>query len=73
MLRGNSVKPKREPIALTGCRCTGSARPYKSSVQRPSSSLALMPKDRIVVYTLAVIVVFEAAFLGFMFALTRPW
>ena len=32
-----------------------------------------MPKDRIVVYTLAVIVVFEAAFLGFIFTLTRPW
>jgi len=30
-------------------------------------------RDRIVVYTLAVIVVFEAAFLGFMFTLTRPW
>jgi len=32
-----------------------------------------MPKDRVVVYTLAVIVVFEAALLGFMFTLTRPW
>ena len=27
MLRGNSAKPKRKLIVITGCRCTGSARP----------------------------------------------
>jgi hypothetical protein len=32
-----------------------------------------MPTDRIVLYALAVVIVFEAAFLGFMFTLTRPW
>ena len=38
-----------------------------------SVSRALMLKDRIVVYALAVVIDFEAAFLGFIFTLTRPW
>jgi hypothetical protein len=32
-----------------------------------------MLKDHTVVYALAIVIVFEAAFLGFIFTLTRPW